>query len=172
MPSSEMLTASTAMMRMRFIRMTPISFGIQNTRNAAYSAGSGHADSQKASPWYSCSSHRLQRTAVKRKMALSITARVRQMTEVLGRNTGCALSSSASAFSTMASRVHTDIITADTENRNMVWLIDTFRSVRQRSSQKLMMSSGMSRKFVSMSSMQHTAAPARPISVIADAPMA
>ena len=49
MPSSEMLTASTAMMRMRFIRMTPISFGIQNTRNAAYSAGSGHADSQKAS---------------------------------------------------------------------------------------------------------------------------
>lgn len=43
---------------------------------------------------------------------------------------------------------------------------------RQRSSQKLMMSSGMSRKFVSMSSMQHTAAPARPISVIADAPMA
>ena len=72
----------------------------------------------------------------------------------------------------MASRVHTDIITADTENRNMVWLIDTSRSVRQRSSQKLMMSSGMSRRFVSMSSMLHTAAPARLISVITDAPMA
>ena len=120
MPSNEMLTASTAMMRMRFIRTMPISFGIQNTINAAYNAGSGHADSQKASPWYSCSSHRLQRTTVKRKIVLIITERVRQMTEVPGRNTGSALSSSASAFSTTARKVHTDIITADTENRNMV----------------------------------------------------
>ena len=34
----------------RFIRTMGVSFGIQKIRYAAYSAGSGHADCQNASP--------------------------------------------------------------------------------------------------------------------------
>lgn len=116
-----MLTASTAMMRMRFIRTNyRISFGMQQHQKRRVQRWQRPCRLPDASPWYSCSSHRLQRTAVKRKMVLSITERVRQMTEVLGRNTGSALSNSGFRVQHDASRVHTDIITADTENRNMV----------------------------------------------------
>lgn len=65
MPSSEMATASTEMICIRLIRMMAVSFGIQNIRKTAYSAGRGHADSQNASPRYSRSSQMLHCTAVK-----------------------------------------------------------------------------------------------------------
>lgn len=105
-------------------------------------AGSGHADCQNASPWYSPSSHALHRTAVKVKMVLSTTESASAITAVDARETASWLPVSARAFSTAASSEQTASITAATVNRKAVWVTDTPGAARHRSSQNATMRMG------------------------------
>ena len=156
MPSSEINTARTEMIRIRFIRMMAVSSGIQNARNAAYSAGSGHADCQNASPRYSFSSQLLHGTAVNQRMVERMAARQRQISEVEIRQTGWSLYSSARAFRMTESREQTAIMTAVIENRNAVWLTESCEAAYHRSAQKVRIRMGSRKKLLLTSSRVHS----------------
>ena len=132
-----------------------ISFGIR-TPETPRTVPAAYADSQKASPWYSCSSHRLQRTAVKAEDGAEYH---RGQADDRGeaKHRLCIVQLSF-RVQLLASRVLQTSSLRHREQKHGLTTVDTSRSVRQRSDQKLMMSSGMSRKFVSMSSMQHRCA--------------
>ena len=67
---------------------------------------------------------------------VSTAARPSRSSAVEARQTVCGLEISVWALSTVDSREHTAIITAEMENRNAVWLTVTSGVTRQRSSQK------------------------------------
>ena len=120
-------------------------------------AGSGHADCQNASPWYSCKSHALHRTAVKLKRTLSTAESPSASSAVETRLASCSLPVSARAFSTTAISEQTASMTAEIENRKAVWLTVT-PSVRHRSSQNETMRMGSRKTLLGSSKIVHSAA--------------